>query len=95
MPDLLVPSVAAQAHAVGLLRRTLAEGHNLLDVATARHVEAAIPVAILALHSLLFMEGVLEILGDIPVATLAGLGTHRRRAWHIDELCEPVRALPP
>jgi hypothetical protein len=37
-------------------------------------VKAAIPVTILAFHSLLFMEGVLEILGNIPVATRAGLG---------------------
>jgi hypothetical protein len=76
MPDLLVPGVAAQAHSVGLLRRTLAEGHDLLDVATARHVKAAIPVTIFAFHSLLFMEGVLEILGNFPVATRAGLGAH-------------------
>jgi hypothetical protein len=38
-------------------------------------VKAAIPVTILAFHSLLFMESVLEILGDIPVASCAGLGT--------------------
>ena len=75
MPGLLVPGVAAQAHSVGLLRRTLAEGHNLLDVASALHVQAAIPVTTLAFHSLLFMESVLEILGNLAVASCAGLRT--------------------
>jgi hypothetical protein len=73
MPELLVPRVAAQAHSVGLLRRALAEGHNLLGVAPGLHVKAAIPVTILAFYSLLFMESVLEIFGNIPVAIRAGL----------------------
>jgi hypothetical protein len=66
--------MAAQAHAIGSLRRPFQKADDLGDVAPARYVKAAIPVTILAFHSLLFMESVLEILGDIPVASRAGLG---------------------
>ena len=73
VPRALVLCMATQANAVGLICGLLSGGDDLRDVSTSIEMKAAIAVALLALHTLLCVVRMLEVLGDLCMAGGAGL----------------------
>lgn len=92
MPNPLVTYVAAETDAVCGLDWAFRKADDLGDVAASVHVKAALPVTILALHSLLLMEGVLEILGGFLVTGSAGITPHTGSPGYFNVLGEPLLA---
>jgi hypothetical protein len=84
MPDLFVAGMAAKADAVSIPDRALRKADDLGDVTATLNVKAAVAVTILTLNPLLFMEGVLEILGGIRMAARTGVAPNSACAWNVD-----------
>lgn len=88
-----IARVATQANAIGLLHGALGKTDDLGDIAASVHVKAAVAVAILALHSLLLVVCVLEILRSFLVARCAGFAAYARGAGYFDVPGESLLAL--
>jgi len=84
--NFLISRVTAQAYAVGVGGRTLAERNNLRNISTTLHVQAARTVALLAFHALLGMKRMPKILCDVGVTRSTCIGSHWGRPWNLHVL---------
>jgi len=80
--------VTAQANAVRVCSGPLTEGDDLRNVSTTLHVQAAGAVALFTFNTLLRMEGVPEVRGDIGMAGRARICPNRRSAGNLNILRE-------
>lgn len=88
-----VPRVAAQAHPIRLLHGAVGKADDLGDIAATVDVEAAVAVAVLALHSLLLVVSMLEVLRGFLMARGAGLAPYARSAGYFDKTGKSVFAV--
>jgi hypothetical protein len=93
VPHLVILSMAPEAHAIRIPRRSLVEADDFTLVASAFNVKTAVAVAVLAFNTLLGVKGVTVSHGVLSVTGGAHIGPHAGRTCDFDILSvgfEPV-----
>ena len=86
--DFRIPYMTTQTRTIGIVGGTLTEGNDLGDISAAFHMQAAGTMALLTLNSLLRMEGVPELFGDVGVTRGARFRPHGCSSGNLNVLRE-------